>query len=68
MKKFTIGELTKHLGCAESMIRKLLNDSGADIDELAQDPGETVPREIVINLVADQAGNYVDRKLAELLA
>lgn len=49
------------------MIRKLLNDAGAGIDEPQEDPAEFISREVVINLVADQASNYVGRKLAELL-
>jgi hypothetical protein len=45
-----------------------LNDSGANIDELAEDPGELIPREVVINLAADRAGGRTGRRLAALLA
>lgn len=51
----------------DAMTRKLLNDSGADIDELAEDPGERIPREVLINLAADRAGSREGRLLARLL-
>lgn len=64
---YSIKTISDCLGTNEAMARKLLNDSGAGIDELAEDPGEVIPREVVINLAADRAGDRVGRKLAELL-
>ena len=55
------------LGISESAARKMLNDSGAHVNELVSLPGEAVSREEIINLVADQAGTRNGRKLAELL-
>ncbi len=52
---FTIGELARRVtGGNERTIRKLLNDAGADprLDEYAEDPGQVVSRELVIDLFA----------------
>jgi len=45
-----------------------LNDNGANIDELAEDPGKLIPREVVINLAADRAGGRIGRRLAAPLS
>ena len=67
MDKFTIKEIKDCLGYPERWTRKLLFDSGGNIDELAEDPGELIPREVVINLAADRAGGRIGRRLAALL-
>ena len=66
-KGFSIQDIKGCLCLSESAVRKLLNDSGACLDELVSLPGEAVSRETIINLVADQAGTRNGRKLAELL-
>ena len=65
--EFTIQELADCLLVPESMLRKMLNDAGANIDELANNPGELIPREKVINLIADHKSARVGIKLGELL-
>lgn len=68
MGDFTIGQLAERVtGGNEAAIRKLLRDAGADLDELRQDPEETVSREVVIDLVAMRAGDRVGRMCAEVL-
>ena len=67
MDQFTIEQISKALNYPEPWTRKLLNDSGANIDELAEDPGELIPREIIINMIADRAGKRESYKLSELL-
>jgi len=49
-------------------IRKGLNDAGAEprLDEYAEDPAETVPRELVIDLYAQRL-DAVGRRLGVLL-
>ena len=54
--EFSIDQISKALNYPEAWTRKLLNDSGANIDELAEDPGELIPREVVINMITDRAG------------
>ena len=63
----TIKAISDCLGTPEAMTRKLLVDAGADIDELAIDPDEFIPREVVINLAADRAADRIGRRLVELL-
>jgi len=48
-------------------IAKLLNDSGAALDELDPNPGAYVDREAVIDLAAIRAGDIVGRRAARLL-
>ena len=70
---FTIGEIAEAVtGGNERAARKLLNDAGADprldeYDEYAENPGELVTRQLVINLVAIRAGDIVGRRAARLL-
>ena len=66
-RQYSILEISKCLKLPESMTRKLLNDAGAGIDELAENLGEPIRREIVINLAADRAGTREGRLLAKLL-
>lgn len=69
-KKYTIGEIaTAITGGNERQARKMINDAGADprLDEYKTDPGELVRREILIDLLADNAGSRTGRKAAELL-
>jgi hypothetical protein len=66
---FTVSDLAGLLGGNERMARKLLNDAGADprLDEYINQPGETITRELLVDLLAMRAGDYVGRKVAELL-
>ena len=70
MQSFTIGELSERVtGKNERTIRKMLNDAGADprLDEYATNPGETVSRDLVVDLFALRAGDIVGRRLRVLL-
>ena len=67
---FTIGELAQRVaGGNERAIRNLLNDAGADprLDPYTDNPGETVSRELVIDLFAQRAGDSVGHRLRVLL-
>ena len=68
---FTIGELAEALtGGNERAARALLRYDGgaAGLALYAEDPTETVSREVVIRLIAHRAGDRVGRKAAELLS
>jgi len=65
---FTLAQIAETCtGGNEQAARKLLNDAGAKLDEYTKNPGETIPRKIVIDLLAMRAGDRIGRKLAELL-
>jgi len=64
---YSIGKITGCLGIHERTTRKMLNDAGARLDELKTDPGEMVPRLVVIDLFAMRAGDRIGRKLWGLL-
>ena len=68
MLDYSVGGLADVVtGGDEVAMRKLLKDAGADIDELATDRSERVPREVVIDVAAVRAGDRVGRILAEVL-
>lgn len=64
---YKISEIVAGLKIPEVMVRKLLRDAGADIDELKSNPQETVTREAVIDLWADRVGTREQRLLSKLL-
>ena len=64
---FTIAEIMDVLRLNEPATRKMLIDAGADLNELASDPSETVTRADVINLYTDRAAMREGRLLAGLL-
>lgn len=65
---FTIGEISETItGGNERAARKLINTAGGALDEYKIDPGETITRELLIDLAAIRAGDRVGRKAAELL-
>jgi len=64
----TVGQVTEALHCHPRAARKLLNDAGAGLDVYADDPGEVVAREIVVDLWAMCAGRgSMARRLSPLL-
>lgn len=68
---FTIGELAARVtGGNERTIRKLLNDAGADprLDEYAETPAEVVSRDLVVDLYALRAADWVGRALGLVLS
>lgn len=64
---YKLSELMQVLKLNEPATRKMLIDAGADLNELASDPGETVSCEDVIALWHDRANTREGRLLAELL-
>lgn len=67
---YTIGEITKAItGGNERAARKMINDAGMTprLDEYKIEPGELIPRDVLIELLADNAGSRTGRKAAELL-
>lgn len=65
---FTIGEIAQAItGGNERAARKMVNDAGANLDVYKTDPGELIPREVLITLLADNPGGRTGRKAAELL-
>ena len=65
---FTIGEIAQAItGGNERAARKMANDAGADVDEYKIDPGELIPRDVLITMLAENPGGRTGRKAAELL-
>jgi hypothetical protein len=65
--QYSIFEISHCLKVNEPMTRKLLNDAGAHLDELANNPDELVNREAVIDLIVDRHGQRESILLAELI-
>jgi hypothetical protein len=69
-RHFTMGHLAAAVTSGnEQLMRKLLNDAGASphFSEYVEDPLQRVPVQLVINLAALRAGDWVGNKVARLL-
>lgn len=65
-KVWTLGDLAQQVtGGNLAALAKLLNDSGASLDELQPDPGALIPRPALINLATE--GGRVGRLAAQAL-
>ncbi len=69
-RDFRMGHLAEAVTSGnEQLMRKLLNDAGArpQFSEYVEDPLQKVPVQLVINLAALRAGDWVGEKAARLL-